>query len=209
LLPAPSRRSSRTWCERRQLPAGSLRQATRELLEAFHEFSPVCACAPERTSLRRREVEQRLATCCTDRASDSWSRTTCSTERVDRQPQMSGRSSIRDGSGIHAASRRCSSPRCGSASASTPPGAAHPLYDAAAAKGDRLLDRHAASIYGWYTFGVYAAAIPGGIIAIAARPVPQRAVGGVIIALGHFSLAYPSLPTFYLGLTLIVSALAC
>src|SRR2546422_680105 len=77
---------------------------------------------------------------------------------------------------------------------------------AAAARGGLgFSTEHAASIYGWYTFGVYAAAIPGGIIAD--RWLGQfRSVlwGGVIIALGHFSLAYPSLPTFYLGLTLIV-----
>ncbi|MDP3910900.1 MAG: peptide MFS transporter, partial [Gemmatimonadales bacterium] len=63
----------------------------------------------------------------------------------------------------------------------------------------------AASIYGWYAFGVYAAAIPGGWIAD--RLLGQFRsvfVGGVIIALGHFSLAFPSLSTFYLGLTLIV-----
>ena len=63
----------------------------------------------------------------------------------------------------------------------------------------------AASIYGWYAFGVYAAAIPGGWIAD--RLLGQFRsvfVGGVIIALGHFSLALPSLSTFYLGLTLIV-----
>ncbi|MBI4419258.1 MAG: peptide MFS transporter, partial [Gemmatimonadetes bacterium] len=63
----------------------------------------------------------------------------------------------------------------------------------------------AASIYGWYTFGVYAAAIPGGWVAD--RLLGQyRSVfwGGVIIALGHFSLAVPALPFFYLGLVLIV-----
>jgi len=63
----------------------------------------------------------------------------------------------------------------------------------------------AASIYGWYTMGVYAAAIPGGWIAD--RFLGQFRsvfVGGVIIALGHFSLALGTLPTFYLGLCLIV-----
>ena len=63
----------------------------------------------------------------------------------------------------------------------------------------------AASIYGWYTFGVYAAAIPGGWVAD--RLLGQyRSVfwGGVIIALGHFSLAIAALPFFYLGLVLIV-----
>jgi len=77
---------------------------------------------------------------------------------------------------------------------------------AAAAKGGLgFSTEHAASIYGWYTFGVYAARHSRGIIAD--RWLGQfRSVlwGGVIIALGHFSLAYPSLPTFYLGLTLIV-----
>ena len=63
----------------------------------------------------------------------------------------------------------------------------------------------ATSIMGWYGFGVYAAAIPGGWIAD--RFLGQYLsvfVGGVIIALGHFSLAFPSLTTFYLGLWLIV-----
>jgi POT family proton-dependent oligopeptide transporter len=63
----------------------------------------------------------------------------------------------------------------------------------------------AASIYGWYTFGVYAAAIPGGWVAD--RLLGQfRSVlwGGIIISLGHFSLAVPALPFFYLGLALIV-----
>ena len=76
---------------------------------------------------------------------------------------------------------------------------------AAASGGLGFTTEHAASIYGWYTFGVYAAAIPGGIIAD--RWLGQyRSVlwGGVIIALGHFSLAFPSLTTFYLGLVLIV-----
>jgi len=81
------------------------------------------------------------------------------------------------------------------------------LYMTAAAANGGLgfSTEHAASIYGWYTFGVYAAAIPGGIIAD--RWLGQYRsvlVGGVIIALGHFSLAYPSQPTFYLGLMLIV-----
>ena len=63
----------------------------------------------------------------------------------------------------------------------------------------------ATSIVGWYGFGVYAAAIPGGWIAD--RFLGQFRsvfVGGVIIALGHFSMAFPSVTTFYLGLCLIV-----
>jgi len=63
----------------------------------------------------------------------------------------------------------------------------------------------ASGIVGWYGFGVYAAAIPGGWIAD--RLLGQYRsvfVGGVIIALGHFSMAFPSVTTFYLGLCLIV-----
>jgi POT family proton-dependent oligopeptide transporter len=63
----------------------------------------------------------------------------------------------------------------------------------------------AAAVYGWYTFGVYAAAIPGGWVAD--RFIGQyRSVlwGGIIIALGHFSMAIAALPFFYAGLFLIV-----
>ena len=63
----------------------------------------------------------------------------------------------------------------------------------------------AGAIYGLYTSMVYMFTLPGGWIAD--RIVgPQRAVlvGGALIASGHFSMAIPSLPTFYLGLVLIV-----
>ena len=63
----------------------------------------------------------------------------------------------------------------------------------------------AGSVYGLYTFGVYALALPGGWIAD--RLIGQRRAvlyGGVLIALGHYSLAVPSTATFYLGLVLIV-----
>ena len=52
---------------------------------------------------------------------------------------------------------------------------------------------------------VYMTSLPGGWIAD--RLIgPRRAVlyGGILIACGHFSMAFPSLTTFYLGLTLIV-----
>ena len=64
----------------------------------------------------------------------------------------------------------------------------------------------AGAIYGLYTSMVYLATLPGGWIAD--RVIgPQRAVlyGGILIACGHFSMAFPSLTTFYLGLVLIVS----
>ena len=60
------------------------------------------------------------------------------------------------------------------------------------------------AIYGLYTSMVYLLSLPGGWVAD--RIWGQRKavfVGGCIIAAGHFSMAVPALPTFYLGLTLI------
>ena len=60
-------------------------------------------------------------------------------------------------------------------------------------------------MYGLYTSMVYMMTLPGGWIAD--RLIGQRRAvlyGGIIIALGHFSMAVPSLTTFYLGLFLIV-----
>ena len=61
------------------------------------------------------------------------------------------------------------------------------------------------SIYGLYTAMVYLMNLPGGWIAD--RILGQRRAvlyGGIVIALGHFSMAIPGLATFYLGLSLIV-----
>jgi POT family proton-dependent oligopeptide transporter len=66
-------------------------------------------------------------------------------------------------------------------------------------------DRQAGSVYGTYTASVWAAAILGGIIAD--RWLGQYKsvlIGGIIIALGHFTLAFHPLPFFYTGLGLIV-----
>jgi POT family proton-dependent oligopeptide transporter len=63
----------------------------------------------------------------------------------------------------------------------------------------------ATQIYGIYTMLVYLSGIPGGYIAD--RFIGHyRAVlyGGIIIAAGHFSMAVPGLPFFFLGLGLIV-----
>ena len=63
----------------------------------------------------------------------------------------------------------------------------------------------AGSVYGLYTFGVYALALPGGWVGD--RLIGQRRAvlyGGVLIALGHYCLAVPAAPTFYAGLLLIV-----
>jgi POT family proton-dependent oligopeptide transporter len=62
----------------------------------------------------------------------------------------------------------------------------------------------AAVIYGNYTMAVFMLAIPGGFAAdafLGARGAVL--IGGLIIAAGHFSLAVPSTPTFYLGLVLL------
>src|SRR5690242_18856971 len=82
------------------------------------------------------------------------------------------------------------------------------LYMTAAAANGGLgfSDQRAASIYGNYTGGVYATAIFGGLIAD--RWLGQYnsvLVGGIIIALGHFTLAFRALPFFYAGLILIVA----
>jgi proton-dependent oligopeptide transporter, POT family len=63
----------------------------------------------------------------------------------------------------------------------------------------------AGAIYGLYTSMVFLLSVPGGWLAdriIGARNAVLW--GGMIIALGHFSMAIPSLSTFYLGLALIV-----
>ena len=63
----------------------------------------------------------------------------------------------------------------------------------------------AATVYGWYLMLVYLTALPGGIIAD--RWLGQRRavmLGGLIIAAGNFALVVHSVPSFYLGLTLII-----
>ena len=86
-------------------------------------------------------------------------------------------------------------------------GVPHPLHGDAGrpAAGSASADRDAASIYGTYTGSVWGAAILGGIVAD--RFLGQYRsvlIGGIIIALGHFTLAFKALPFFYTGLALIV-----
>lgn len=66
-------------------------------------------------------------------------------------------------------------------------------------------DVTATAIYGIYTAAVYVTPLPGGWIADRLLGA-QRAVwyGGIIIMLGHFTLAIPAVPTFYLGLIFVV-----
>jgi POT family proton-dependent oligopeptide transporter len=75
----------------------------------------------------------------------------------------------------------------------------------AAAGGLGFADKDAASIYGTYTGSAWAASIFGGLVAD--RLLGQyRSVllGGIVIAAGHFALAFKALPFFYTGLALIV-----
>jgi proton-dependent oligopeptide transporter, POT family len=66
-------------------------------------------------------------------------------------------------------------------------------------------DARAASIYGTYTGSVWGATIAGGLIADKLLGQYRTVlVGGIVIALGHFTLAFKSLPSFYGGLILIV-----
>ena len=61
------------------------------------------------------------------------------------------------------------------------------------------------AIYGLYTAGVYLLTLPGGWLAD--RIFGTRKTiwyGGIMIMLGHFTLAIPSIMTFYLGLVFIV-----
>ena len=79
-----------------------------------------------------------------------------------------------------------------------------------AAGGLGFTDARAASIYGTYTGSAWAASILGGLLAD--RLLGQFRtvlVGGIIIAAGHFTLAFKSLPSFYAGLALIVMGTGC
>ena len=63
----------------------------------------------------------------------------------------------------------------------------------------------AGAIYGLYGAGVYLLALPGGWIAD--KLVGQRRavlIGGIIIAIGHFSMALDTEPSFFAGLVMIV-----
>src|SRR5919106_6470851 len=63
----------------------------------------------------------------------------------------------------------------------------------------------ASQLYGWYTGLVYLTPILGGYLADRYLGTHRALViGGAVIALGHFSLAFETLPTFYLGLILLI-----
>ena len=85
-------------------------------------------------------------------------------------------------------------------------GVSDPVYDSSRREWrPRIPVERAASIYGTYTGSAWAASIAGGIIAD--RMLGQYRsvlIGGIIIAAGHFTLAFHALPFFYGGLALIV-----
>ncbi|MGH7568381.1 MAG: peptide MFS transporter [Gemmatimonadales bacterium] len=63
----------------------------------------------------------------------------------------------------------------------------------------------AGSIYGTYTGSVWLTPILGGLVADRLLGAYRSVLyGGIIIALGHFTLAFRALPFFYTGLALIV-----
>lgn len=67
-----------------------------------------------------------------------------------------------------------------------------------------LDDRAATAIYGLYTAGVYLLALPGGWIADRLTGLRDAIwYGGILIALGHFTMAIPG-PTFFIGMLFIV-----
>ena len=75
----------------------------------------------------------------------------------------------------------------------------------AAAGGLGFDDAKAGGIYGLYTGSAWAAAIVGGLVADQFLGQFRSVfIGGVIIAIGHFVLAFDVLYAFYLGLALIV-----
>lgn len=74
-----------------------------------------------------------------------------------------------------------------------------------AAGGLALPTNQASLVYGTYTMSVYMLSIPGGTVAdgiLGSRLAVL--IGGIVIACGHFSMAFPNEFTFYLGLVLIV-----
>lgn len=79
------------------------------------------------------------------------------------------------------------------------------MIDAVQKGGMGMDDKMAYAIYGLYTAAVYLMSLPGGWLADRLWGA-QRAVwyGGIVIALGHFTLALPWVQTFYLGLVFVV-----
>ncbi|MBZ0190026.1 MAG: peptide MFS transporter, partial [Candidatus Obscuribacterales bacterium] len=66
-------------------------------------------------------------------------------------------------------------------------------------------NENAVFIYAAYTTTVYLMSVPGGLIADRILGYKNAVLlGGIIIACGHFSMAVPMVPFFYLGMVLVV-----
>jgi POT family proton-dependent oligopeptide transporter len=79
------------------------------------------------------------------------------------------------------------------------------MVDAVEKGGLGFNDENATAIYGLYSAAVYLVALPGGWIGDRLLGA-QRSIwfGGIVIMFGHFTLAIPSLYSFFIGLLLIV-----
>ena len=67
-------------------------------------------------------------------------------------------------------------------------------------------DTKAGRVYGLYTGSVWFSAVLGGVIAdVGLGQYRSVLLGGIVIAAGHFTLAFKALPFFYTGLGLIVT----
>jgi POT family proton-dependent oligopeptide transporter len=65
--------------------------------------------------------------------------------------------------------------------------------------------QEASNLYGWYTGLVYLTPLFGGYLADRFLGTHRALIiGSIVIASGHFCLAVPSRPTFFLGLALII-----
>src|SRR5215471_14316056 len=74
-----------------------------------------------------------------------------------------------------------------------------------AAGGLGFADTRAGRIYGLYTGSVWFSAVLGGVIAdVGLGQYRSVLLGGIVIAAGHFTLAFKALPFFFTGLGLIV-----
>jgi proton-dependent oligopeptide transporter, POT family len=79
------------------------------------------------------------------------------------------------------------------------------MVDTVAKGGMGMTDKIATAIYGLYTAAVYLMSLPGGWLSDRLWGAQRTVwIGGIIIALGHFTLAVSSVQTFYLGLVLVV-----
>lgn len=79
------------------------------------------------------------------------------------------------------------------------------MVDAVQDGGMGIDDKTATAIYGLYTAAVYLMSLPGGWLADRLWGAKKAVwIGGIAIAIGHFTLALPLNQTFYLGLIFVI-----